>query len=183
MQDNYEEFSETPNGVQFARPSTQDAIGEEPGKSYFTTLSPEVAEILGRSVEDQAGRNVEALIRDYLTLREELRLVSKEFSEIEKASKDAMAKISMRLREIADDMGTDSLAVRGLGTAYRNVKVSYRARDWAAFIDWCKRHDNFHCIERRPAKLAVQEIHKATGAVPPGLDYFAEQEFNIRQSS
>lgn len=183
MQENSKPLNPVPNGEVFKTAQAVDMMGEEPPPSYFAVLQPNVADLLGAPPDQEDVRNVEALIRDYLSLREELRLVSEEFNGIEKSLKEAMIKISMRLREIADSQGTDTLAVRGLGTAYRSTKVSYRARDWAAFIVWCKQHDNFHCIERRPAKLAVQEIHKATGEVPPGLDYFAEQEFNIRKST
>jgi hypothetical protein len=182
-QDSEDDFSDVPNGDLVPASPGSEMMGEEPHPSYFHVLQPNVADLLGAPPEQEDTRNVSELIRDYLALRTELKMVSEEFNNIEKALKDAMVKISMKLREIADAQGTDTLAVRGLGTAYRNVKVTYRARDWSAFIEWCKLNDNFHCIERRPAKLAVQGIHKATGEVPPGLDYFAEQEFNIRKST
>jgi hypothetical protein len=132
--------------------------------------------------KQEDARTVKELIEAYLNIRNELRDASAAFKEQEDRLKESLSKISMRLREIGDELGTDTLAVRGLGTAYRNTKVSYRARDWSAFIEWCKQTDNFHCIERRPAKLSVAEIHKSSGEIPPGLDYVAEQEFNVRKA-
>jgi len=154
-------------------------------EKYIDQAAQDVGALMAAPEEpgEKDIRNVETLIRDYLALREELREVNEEYKSRVKSLDDAMIKISMRLREIADEQGLDTLAVRGLGTAYRNVKTSYRVRDWSAFISWCKATDNFHCIEKRAAKLSVAAIHTADGgSVPPGLDYIAEQEFNVRKA-
>lgn len=126
---------------------------------------------------------VDKLVSDYILLRDELKIMQQEHTAAEENVKEAMARISMRLREVADAQKVDSFAIRGVGTAFRVVKESYRATDWESFINWCKATDNFHCIERRPAKLAVKAIHKEGGVIPPGLDYVAEQEFQVRKAT
>ena len=126
---------------------------------------------------------VDKLVSDYILLRDELKIMQQEHTAAEENVKEAMARISMRLREVADAQKVDSFAIRGVGTAFRVVKESYRATDWESFINWCKATDNFHCIERRPAKLAVRAIHKEGGVIPPGLDYVAEQEFQVRKAT
>lgn len=126
---------------------------------------------------------VDKLVSDYILLRDELKIMQQEHTAAEENVKEAMARISMRLREVADAQKVDSFAIRGVGTAFRVIKESYRATDWESFINWCKATDNFHCIERRPAKLAVKAIHKEGGVIPPGLDYVAEQEFQVRKAT
>ena len=126
---------------------------------------------------------VDKLVSDYILLRDELKIMQQEHTAAEENVKEAMARISMRLREVADAQKVDSFAIRGVGTAFRVVKESYLATDWESFINWCKATDNFHCIERRPAKLAVKAIHKERGVIPPGLDYVAEQEFQVRKAT
>jgi hypothetical protein len=37
-------------------------------------------------------------------------------------------------------------------------------------------------LEKRVAKNAAREIHAAEGAIPPGIDYFAEFEVKVRRS-
>jgi hypothetical protein len=46
-----------------------------------------------------------------------------------------------------------------------------------------KATDNFQCLEKRVAKLAVKEIHDATGQLPPGLDYVVEVEMDVRKAA
>lgn len=94
--------------------------------------------------------------------------------------KTRMQRVSMWLREKGDELGIDSFKTQH-GTAYRNVKVSYRVGDWTSFIGWVERTQNFQCLEKRVAKLATKEIHDATGEIPPGIEYVAEVEFNVRR--
>ena len=133
--------------------------------------------------EPPETQTVDKLVADYILLRDELKIMQQEHAAAEENVKEALARISMRIREIADVQKVDSYAIRGVGTAFRVIKESYRATDWESFINWCKATDNFHCIERRPAKLAVKAIHKEGGVIPPGLDYVAEQEFQVRKAT
>ena len=133
--------------------------------------------------EPPETQTVDKLVADYILLRDELKIMQQEHAAAEENVKEALARISMRIREIADVQKVDSFAIRGVGTAFRVIKESYRATDWESFINWCKATDNFHCIERRPAKLAVKAIHKEGGVIPPGLDYVAEQEFQVRKAT
>jgi hypothetical protein len=36
-------------------------------------------------------------------------------------------------------------------------------------------------LEKRVAKNATKEVHDATGHVPPGVEYVAEVEFDVRR--
>ena len=121
--------------------------------------------------EPPETQTVDKLVADYILLRDELKIMQQEHTAAEENVKEALARISMRIREIADVQKVDSFAIRGVGTAFRVIKESYKATD------------NFHCIERRPAKLAVKAIHKEGGVIPPGLDYVAEQEFQVRKAT
>lgn len=133
--------------------------------------------------EPTESKTVDQLVAEYILIRDELKIMKHEHKAAEDNVEEALARLSMRLREIADAQKVDSFAIRGVGTAFRVVKESYRATDWESFINWCKATDNFHCIERRPAKLAVRAIHKEGGIIPPGLDYVAEQEFQVRKAT
>ena len=39
-----------------------------------------------------------------------------------------------------------------------------------------------HCVEKRPAKMAVEEIHNEEGQIPPGLRFEQEIEFQFRKA-
>lgn len=127
-------------------------------------------------------KSIDEAIEAYVNTRDELRAKQQAFKLEEDAMKANMEQISMWLRDKADELGVDSFKTQ-FGTAYRSVKTSYRVATggWDAFIGWVKETGNFQCLEKRVAKLATKEIHDDTGAIPPGLDYVAEVEFDVRR--
>ena len=127
-------------------------------------------------------KSIDEAIEAYVNTRDELRAKQQAFKLEEDAMKVRMEQISMWLRDKADELGVDSFKTQ-FGTAYRSVKTSYRVATggWDSFIGWVKETGNFQCLEKRVAKLATKEIHDDTGAIPPGLDYVAEVEFDVRR--
>ena len=127
-------------------------------------------------------KSIDEAIEAYVNTRDELRAKQQAFKLEEDAMKLRMEQISMWLRDKADELGVDSFKTQ-FGTAYRSVKTSYRVATggWDAFIGWVKETGNFQCLEKRVAKLATKEIHDDTGEIPPGLDYVAEVEFDVRR--
>jgi hypothetical protein len=124
--------------------------------------------------------SIDGAIRAYVEERDRLRITSAAFNLEEKVRKDRMKRMSMWLRDKGDEMCVDSFKT-GAGTAYRNVKTSYRVRDFPAFFAWVVENNKPQCLEKRVAKLATKEIHDATGEIPPGLDFAAEVEFDVRR--
>ena len=124
--------------------------------------------------------SLEMAIKRYVEERDALRVAMAVAKKIEDEAKDRMHMISMWLRDKGDQLGVDSFKTQ-YGTAYRSVKVSYRMGDWSTFIDWVKETGNFQCLEKRVAKLATKEIHDESGVVPPGIEYAAEVEFDVRR--
>ena len=127
-------------------------------------------------------KSIDEAIEAYVATRDELRAKQQAFKLEEDAMKLRMEQISMWLRDKADELGVDSFKTQ-FGTAYRSVKTSYRVATggWDNFIGWVKETGNFQCLEKRVAKLATKEIHDDTGEIPPGLDYVAEVEFDVRR--
>ena len=127
-------------------------------------------------------KSIDEAIEAYVNTRDGLRAKQQAFKLEEDAMKLRMEQISMWLRDKADELGVDSFKTQ-FGTAYRSVKTSYRVATggWDNFIGWVKETGNFQCLEKRVAKLATKEIHDDTGAIPPGLDYVAEVEFDVRR--
>ena len=127
-------------------------------------------------------KSIDEAIEAYVNTRDDLRAKQQAFKLEEDAMKLRMEQISMWLRDKADELGVDSFKTQ-FGTAYRSVKTSYRVATggWDAFIGWVKETGNFQCLEKRVAKLATKEIHDDTGEIPPGLDYVAEVEFDVRR--
>ena len=124
--------------------------------------------------------NIQQAVGNYVQYRDMLSIERKCWEGHEKEFKDEMTRISMWLRDRGDELGVDSFNTP-YGTAYRNVKSSYRIEDWDAYSSWIIETNNAQCLEKRPAKLAVKEIFDTEGALPPGLTEFVEVEFNVRR--
>lgn len=125
-------------------------------------------------------KTVDEAIETYVSLRDFKSSEAKKFKELEEGINGELEKISMWLRDKGDALGVDNFKTAH-GTAFRTVKTSYRVGTWDDFVEWIKSTGNFQCLEKRAAKLAVKEIHDVTGEVPPGLDYKAEVEFDVRR--
>lgn len=126
--------------------------------------------------------SIDEAVTAYVKTRDELKDKQRAFKAEEDGIKETLEKISMWLRDKADELGVDSFKTQG-GTAFRSIKTSYRVATggWDLFIGWIKANDAFHCLEKRVAKIATKEIHDATGILPPGLDYVVEVEMDVRR--
>lgn len=125
-------------------------------------------------------KDIKEAVANYVEYRDQLSIERKAWEEHERDIKDEMTRISMWLRDRGDEMGVDSFNTP-YGTAYRNVKKSFRIEDWQEYSSWIIKTNNAQCLEKRPAKLAVQDIIDETGEIPPGLMEFVEVEFNVRR--
>lgn len=139
----------------------------------------DVVAILGERPFKQYS-DISSACRNYVELRDQLSIERKAWEDHEAAVKGEMDKISMWLRDRGDELGVDSFN-SPYGTAYRNIKTSYRVEKWDDYSAWMLRTGNIHCVEKRPAKLAVKEVYEQTGELPPGLLEFVEVEFNVRR--
>jgi len=128
----------------------------------------------------KAYTDLKQAVGNYVEYRDMLSIERKSFEDHESDIKGEMTRISMWLRDRGDELGVDSFNTP-YGTAYRNVKKSFRIEDWDAYSKWIIETNNAQCLEKRPAKLAVQEIVDTDGCLPPGLTEFIEVEFNVRR--
>lgn len=125
-------------------------------------------------------KTIDEAVRVYVERRDALKSFMANANLIDETTKAELAQISMWLRDKGDELGIDSFKTQ-YGTAFRNVKTSYRMGDWNQFIEWVKATENYQCLEKRVAKLSTKEIHDDTGEVPPGINYSAEVEFDVRK--
>lgn len=131
--------------------------------------------------EDEfSAMTIKELIAEGVKIRDELKEETRKYNAYEKSAKSLLLRISHALKNKGDDLGVDSFATES-GTAFRQLKESYRVADWALSLAYMQETGNWQMLEKRVAKLATKEIHKATGQIPPGVDYVAEETFVIRR--
>lgn len=123
-------------------------------------------------------KTIDEAIEVYVDMRDELREFQKRVKAEEEAKKAYLESISMWLRDKADELGVDNFKTQH-GTAYRNIKKSYRVGDWDTIVEYIMKTGNFQIVEKRIAKRALEEIIEADGSIPPGIDQSMEVEFNV----
>jgi hypothetical protein len=141
-----------------------------------------VDDILASTPEDNElkARTIDELIKMGVEIRDELREEGQKFKKYEASAKDMLLRIGMALKLKGDELGVDSFKTSE-GTAYRNVKESYRVGEWDKVLKFIQDNQYWQMLEKRVGKLATKEIHSTSGAIPPGVEYIVEEVFVIRR--
>lgn len=130
--------------------------------------------------QDLTKRSIKELIAMGIEIRDDYSAETKKYKKYKADVDDTMRRISQALKIKGDELGVDSFKTDE-GTAYRNMKESYRVGVWDEILGYIKESGNWQMLEKRVAKLATREIHKVTGKLPPGVEYVVEEEFVIRR--
>ena len=136
---------------------------------------------LALDVQNISQSNIEELVGKYIGIRNVLSSARKSFETFESSSKGMQEAINAVLVQTANDLGVESFATKK-GTAFRKIKTAYRVEDWESYVEWMKENDALHCVEKRPAKMAVEEIHNESGEIPAGLRFEQTIEFQFRKN-
>lgn len=139
-----------------------------------------IAPIAPKTVAETENET-EELMAEALCIREDLKAASHTFKAYEAECKARISGIEARLLEIARRAGTTTLKTK-FGTAFTQLKESFRVGNWDQILQFIKETDNFQMLEKRIGKLATKEIYTRTGTLPPGVAYVAEEEMVIRKA-
>ena len=138
-------------------------------------------EELSLDIQQLDHSKVEEMIAKYILVRNKLTLGRKSFETFETSAKAIQDVLNATLVQLGNETGVESFKTAS-GTAFRKIKKSYRVEDWDAYSAWLLETGNMHCVEKRPAKMAVEEIHTENGEVPPGLRFEQEIEYQFRKA-
>lgn len=167
--------------------SNDNPSGSGPTAALFAAPADQQVEPHDAMAEEDLARlrelPVNQIVLEYLGTRDQLDNERHAWQAIEADLKERLSRMSMVMREKADHLGVDAFPIRGVGTAYRSIKTSYRLTSWDEFVKWIDETKNYQCLEKRVAKLATAEVEKSTGNAPPGVDKIQEVEFLVRRNS
>lgn len=93
----------------------------------------------------------------------------------------AMEKAETALLAMFQEQGMTSAGCEA-GTAYITTKTSATVVDMDAFLDFVRKNDAWHMLERRAAKKSVDEYVDENKDLPPGINYSSMQSINIRRA-
>lgn len=167
-----------------------DLFDDTDDDDYFSEID-ENAELTGKEpkfvlvdglhtpTNDLAALKVDDLIATYIGLRNQLATDRKGYKQRETAIKGRLEIISMILRDRADTLGVEAFRT-DVGTAFRNVKETFRVANWDEVVAYVKETGNFQILQKRVSPNSVKEIRTIDGQVPPGLETRVEVEFAVR---
>lgn len=121
-------------------------------------------------------------IETYISLRDEIAQKKKAHEAEIAPLKERMDKIEAKFLEAFNRMGTDNMSVRGVGTAFRSTKTSASVADKESFMEFVKDGGNWHLLEVRAAKTAVDEYVSRHETPPPGVNYNTMVSVNFQRS-
>jgi hypothetical protein len=101
----------------------------------------------------------------------------------------AMEQIETFLRRKLDEQGVESSRTNS-GTFFKKLNESVTVANRDALYEWAKTHDQLDLLDIRAAKKNILAYKAATvteenkqGLLPPGVDYRAEIEVQVRRAS
>lgn len=160
---------------------TEGYFSEVLADAELTGLEPKFKFIdsMTTAPADMASMKVDDLISMYIKARNQLATDRKGYKSREASVKLHMSIISMTLRDKGDMLGVDSFK-SAFGTAYRNIKETFRVSTWDDLVSYVKQTGNFQVLQKRVSPNAIKEIRTVDGAIPPGVEPHVEIEFAVR---
>lgn len=68
------------------------------------------------------------------------------------------------------------------GSAYRSTRTSARVADWQQTLGFIRENEQWHMLEQRVNKTAIEEHVTETGEVPPGVEIVRQHTVGVRRS-
>lgn len=129
--------------------------------------------------------NMQDLISEYITKRNQLNEERKAFELHEIEVKSELSAIEEKIMEFSNATGVDSFK-SPVGTAFRTTKttVSTVKGEWEKFANYVLKTGDIHLLEKRPAKLAVLELLKDNPELTPnelGIEVVSQSVIQVRK--
>lgn len=125
--------------------------------------------------------NLEAVIKKYIELRDAKDRADAEAKAKAEPLQKAMKAIETFLMDLAIKTGQTKFGTPD-GTAFITTKTGCNVADWDATLKFIEEKRAFNLLNRAVNKTAVGEFIEANGAPPPGINWVAMKEIQIRRS-
>jgi hypothetical protein len=120
-------------------------------------------------------------ISAYVKLREHKELCAKNFKESMSRVNEAMERLEAELLNDLNNAGTDSVAVKDIGTAYRVLRTNASVHDRDSFLDFIKTSNLWDLLDPRANKEAVKDFMQSAGEPVPGVNFTTDATIGIRK--
>lgn len=124
---------------------------------------------------------IDQVIAAVITMRDQIDAKKKQHKEELAPLNEKMAKLEAFIQLQLTKAGVNSMAAKGVGTAFLQNVTSVTTEDWDATLAWIKAQESWEFLEHRVSKTVVQDYMESTGEVPPGVRVSTEVEVRVRR--
>lgn len=124
---------------------------------------------------------ISELVAKYVELRDKKAEFKNEYEAKVAKLDEVLEKIESTLLKTFETTGMDSVKTE-FGTAYTTERTTASVADKDAFMEFVKSREDWHLMEVRASKTAVQQYKDEHQDLPPGINWRSERVANIRRS-
>lgn len=125
--------------------------------------------------------NVDELITEYITLRDDKAALKKQWSEDNAVLDKRMFEIESEFLNKFNTENSES-AKSAAGTAFKTHRVTAKVEDRDSWLKHVIETENYQFIESKANKTAVDQYIAEHGAPPPGISIVTETTVQIRRA-
>ena len=120
-------------------------------------------------------------IEQFVKLRDRINKENEEHAARMKPMNELLKRLNAIILEHLISTGADSVAVRGVGTAYRTVKKSASIADGAEFKRFVIDNEKWDMLDWKANANAVQAYIEENNAPPPGVNFSTVAVVGVRR--
>lgn len=124
--------------------------------------------------------NFNDVVTKYIQLRDKKAQIKAEYDAKVAKIDQVMDKVEGKLIEYFQETGLESIRTDA-GTAYKTTRTSAPIADWDVFLAHVVETENYHLLEHRASKKAVEEYKQVNEDLPPGVNWREEIIVNIKR--
>ncbi len=124
---------------------------------------------------------LDLIVERYVQLRDKLAEMKAEYEASTAGLKSGMAKLENAIMATLNEQGVESVRTNA-GTAFKSISTSATVADWDAYLAFVKDNDRWDMLEKRCAKLAVEQYRSANDDLPPGINWKSAATVNVRRA-
>lgn len=122
------------------------------------------------------------LLTGYISLRDKIAEEEAAAKLRIKPKKDMMEKIEQALKKHLDESHSDSLSVKGVGTAFKKTVTSVTVADWDLVWEYIQTRKAWDVLNHAVNKTAVIERLKEEGELLPGVNMSEYVDIQVRRA-
>jgi hypothetical protein len=129
--------------------------------------------------------NASTVIEAFVLLRDKRSELKKEFAAADKILEEKQDRLDAWLLKAMETTGSDQLACKGVGTAFRQMSTKMSCTDWTSFWPKIGELGRYDFLEKRLSAKAIQEFlddPANKGVVLPGITTFNEYKVVVRRA-